>query len=69
MILQCPKHFVVIIIFLYTKFQFLITQTVFCIRDIFCQHTVKFSSLFIHGKDCRIIVQKTDPNTAMFFQP
>ena len=35
MILQCLKHFIIIIIVLYIKFQRLISQTVFGIGDIF----------------------------------
>ena len=69
MILQCLKHFIIIIIVLYIKFQRLICQTVFGIRDIFYQHTRKFSSCFIHGKDCRLIVQKSYLNVTMFFHP
>ena len=51
------------------KFQYLIPQTVFGIGKIFCQHTGKFSRLFTHGKDCRIIVQKSDPDTTMLLYP
>ena len=68
-ILQRLNHFVIIIICLYIKFQCLISQTIFGIGGIFRQHTGKFSSLFIHGKDCRIIVQKSYLDTSMLFHP
>ena len=69
MILQCLKHFVVIVISPDIKFQRLIPQTIFGIGNIFCQHTSKFSCLLIHGKYCLIIVQKSYLDTPMFFHP
>ena len=69
MILQRLKHFVVIIIFADIKFQLLIPQAIFGIGNILCQHTSKFSCLFIHGKYCLIIVQKSYLDTPMFFHP
>ena len=68
-ILQRLKHFFIILICLYVKFQCLISQTVYGISNIFRQRTGKLSSLFIHGKSRWIIVQKSDPDAAMLIQP